>query len=146
MEKTVPSLSPKSQGMGISFMPQGGYFKCTCDHLHKISYSSTSPTAPLLSSHSSLFLTSHYPLWFHLSWSSTLCSLLKMLFSQSSPVSHPSSYFYLPFLYPLIPSSHLPLYYWTVWPRWCCLRAHNILLSPKTWNLKRGAFNLPLPT
>lgn len=95
IEKTVPSLSLKPPGMGISFMLQGVILSahgitCIKSYTHRL-------LLQLLSSHSSLCLTSHYPLWFHLSWSSTLCSLLKMLFSQPSPVSRPSSYSTFPF-------------------------------------------------
>ena len=115
-------------------------------HLHALLYSSTSPTTALLPLSLSLCLTSHDPLWFHLSWFSTLHFLLKTWFSQSSPVSHPSSSSSVsPPTYLLTPSNPLPWCYSTIWPRWCCLRAHITVLSSLNWNLKRGAFNMVLP-
>lgn len=138
---------PKFLGMWISCMPAEMYLRVymwafTCMHSY------THPLLlQLLSSHSlSLCLTSHDPLWFHLSWFSTLHFLLKTWFSQSSPVSHPSSSSSVsPPTYLLTPSNPLPRCYSTIWPRWCCLRAHITVPSSLNWNLKRGAFNMVLP-
>lgn len=140
---TVPSLSRKPLGMWISCMPVGVYF-WMCMWAFTCIHSYTHPLLLQLSSHSFLRLTSHNPLWFHLSRVSMLRSLLKMRFSQSSPVSHPSSSSALPPTYSFF-SNPLPQCYSTIWLRWFCLGAHITLLSSLNWNLKRGAFNMVLP-
>lgn len=91
----------------------------------------------LLTSHSFLCLTAHNPPVSHLSWFPTLCSLLKMWFSHSSPVSHPSS---------SSSSSALPLYTDSFPQNFSSLMLLYLgtritLLSSLKWNLKRGAFN-----
>lgn len=143
----VPSLRPKFLGMWISCMPAEIYLS-VCMWAFTCMHSYTHPLLlQLLSSHPlSLCLTSHDPLWIHLSWFSTLHFLLKTWFSQSSPVSHPSSSSSVsPPTYLLTSSNPLPRCYSTIWPRWCCLRAHITVPSSLNWNLKRGAFNMVLP-
>lgn len=108
VEKTAlywmaPSLSLKPLGLGISCMPVGVYFRCTCERsladIHILTHFST------LLQVFDLLNISQSPVVSPVTNPYAFRSLLKTWFFQSSPVSHPSfssdllpTYWFLPIL------------------------------------------------